>query len=192
MKVNLLTKSLVATFVLAGVVGCKNYVKRDEFNQRSSAIEARVGKLETRLDALEAELRDRFAKYDAQIASFEGKVRVDLTTHFAFDSAALGGADQPALSEFAAVISKHHPGALITVEGFADPAGSTAYNQTLGLRRANAVKGYLSAQGLTATQLRTVSYGESVNRQVQPGAWGERGKLNRRVSLVIDARDLNG
>jgi peptidoglycan-associated lipoprotein len=187
MKIRFLTALVASAVAISSFSGCKNYVKRDEFDARTGALDSRVGKLESRLDALEADLRERFAKYDAQIASFEGKVRIDLTTHFEYDSAALSGLDQPALTEFAEVISKHHPDALITVEGFTDPAGTTQYNQALGLRRANAVLGYLSTAGLSSAQLRAVSYGEAQNRQVQRGAWGEQGRPNRRVALVIDA-----
>jgi peptidoglycan-associated lipoprotein len=168
---------------------CKSYVKRDEFEARTAGIDARIGKLESRLDALEVDLKQRFAAYDAKIASFEGKVRVDLTTHFAYDSAALNGADQAPLQEFAEAISQHHPNALITVEGFTDPAGSVAYNRRLGLARANAVKSYLQSQGVNSTSLRAISYGEDVNRQVKPGAWGDSGKANRRVALVVEMAD---
>jgi peptidoglycan-associated lipoprotein len=179
---------MVSAIVLLGA--CKNYVKRDEFNERTAGIDARIGKLESRLDALETDLRQRFAAYDAKIASFEGKVRVDLTTHFAYDSAALNSDDQAPLQEFASAISAHHPNAFITVEGFTDPAGSVAYNRQLGLARANAVKSYLQSQGLSGAGLRAVSYGEDVNRQVKPGAWGNSGKANRRVALVVEMADL--
>ncbi|MNC99791.1 Outer membrane porin F precursor [compost metagenome] len=73
------------------------------------------------------------------------------------------------------------------MEGFADPAGSTNYNLRLGQRRADAVRDYLVANGgLGAERVRSVSYGESDDRQLAPGAWGEQGDLNRRVSLVVD------
>lgn len=39
---------------------------------------------------------------------------------------------------------------------------------------------------MSASQLRTVSYGEDTNRQVRPGQVGPEGADNRRVSLVID------
>jgi peptidoglycan-associated lipoprotein len=57
------------------------------------------------------------------------------------------------------------------------------------MRRAEAVAGYLSSQGaLDASFLRAVSYGESRNRQIVPGAQGpgDAGMENRRVALVID------
>jgi peptidoglycan-associated lipoprotein len=98
------------------------------------------------------------------------------------------------LDKFAAVAQKFYGGSLITVEGFTDPAGSTAYNQQLGMKRAEAVKSYLIAQGLTETAVRTVSYGESRNRLIDPTAThDEPGALsNRRVTFVMDTRTMMG
>jgi peptidoglycan-associated lipoprotein len=109
--------------------------------------------------------------------------------HFEFASSALREADRPVLDRFAGVVKEYYPGALVTVEGFTDPAGSAAYNRRLGQRRAEAVREYLgTAGGFTAEQLKAVSYGEARNRQVVPGAKGpgQDGVENRRVALVID------
>ncbi|WP_274382278.1 OmpA family protein [Pseudoxanthomonas wuyuanensis] len=86
------------------------------------------------------------------------------------------------------VIRSSHTDALITVEGFTDPAGSIAFNKRLGQKRADAIRDYLvSSGGLSAQQVRAVSYGEDSNRQVHPGAVGEAGRGNRRVVLVAYA-----
>ena len=93
------------------------------------------------------------------------------------------------LDRFATVVKEYYPGAVITVEGFTDPAGTAAYNRRLGQRRADTVKEYLaSAEGLETSQLKAVSYGEARDRQVVPGAKGpgDAGLENRRVALVID------
>lgn len=93
------------------------------------------------------------------------------------------------LDRFASVVKEYYPGALVTVEGFTDPAGSAAYNLRLGQQRADAVREYLAvAGGLETAELKAVSYGESRNRQVVPGAKGpgDVALENRRVALVID------
>jgi peptidoglycan-associated lipoprotein len=112
---------------------------------------------------------------------------VDTVAHFAFNSATLDDQDKPPLQSFAATISKYHPNVLITVEGFADPAGSHAYNKRLGMERADAVRDFLVQSGVNADQLRAVSYGSDSNRQVAKGATYDRGADNRRVSLTVDA-----
>ncbi|MEM9624137.1 MAG: OmpA family protein, partial [Pseudomonadota bacterium] len=56
-----------------------------------------------------------------------------------------------------------------------------------GLRRANAVRSFLvETGGLHPERVRAVSYGEDSSRMLEPGAWGDAGAANRRVSLVVD------
>ncbi len=52
-------------------------------------------------------------------------------------------------------------GANVVLEGHTDSYGSDAYNYALGTKRANAVKNALTARGVNASQIKTVSYGES-------------------------------
>ena len=55
---------------------------------------------------------------------------------------------------------KQHGDVRFTVEGHCDERGSQEYNLGLGDRRANAVKEFLITQGLGASRINTVSYGE--------------------------------
>ncbi|HUB90197.1 MAG TPA: OmpA family protein, partial [Dyella sp.] len=74
-----------------------------------------------------------------------------------------------------------------TVEGFADNAGDTGYNIRLGRLRANAVRDYLvKTDGMSADQVRAVSYGKALNRQVLKGKSGDGAEPNRRATLVVD------
>ena len=61
------------------------------------------------------------------------------------------------------------------------------YNLDLSRRRAEAVKDYLSTQGLS-NELKTVGYGKT--RLVVPNAWGSEpgAEQNRRVVFVIETR----
>lgn len=52
-------------------------------------------------------------------------------------------------------------GAKIVLEGHTDAYGSDAYNYALGTKRANAVRKALTTRGVNASQIKTVSYGES-------------------------------
>lgn len=110
--------------------------------------------------------------------------------HFAFDSAVVRDSDYAVLGQIAEVIRQVYPTALVTIEGFADPAGSVEYNLQLSRRRAEAVKQVMIDRfGLPANQFRTVGYGEQQVRQVVPGAEKNApGALqNRRVTFTIDA-----
>lgn len=175
-----------------GLVGCAPKVTREEFNTEVSKLreEMQAGDqaLASRLDALEKDLQSFRAEYNVSMERMASALKFNAPVHFGFDSAELREADRPLLDRFANVVKEHYPDAVITVEGFADPVGSTRYNQRLGLRRAESVREYLVASGgLPAERLRTVSYGEARERQIVPGAGGpEQGLENRRVALVVD------
>lgn len=53
-----------------------------------------------------------------------------------------------------------YPRYAFTVEGNADERGTREYNFALGAQRAEAVKQYLVARGVSASRIRTMSYGK--------------------------------
>lgn len=167
--------------------GCSQYVKKTDFDAAISQLRASDQTQQQQIDAIKQEMQQRFAKYDASITELQGRVKVDTAAHFAFGDANLRDEDKPLLDDFAKVISQHHSDALITVEGFTDPAGSKGYNHRLGMKRAQAVRDYLvSTGGLADDKVRAVSYGEASNRQVDKGKTRSDGASNRRVTLVVD------
>jgi outer membrane protein OmpA-like peptidoglycan-associated protein len=110
--------------------------------------------------------------------------------HFAFDSATVSDSDLVVLGQIADVIRKVYPTALVTIQGFADPAGTVPYNLVLSKRRADAVRDMMVGRfGMPSQQFKTVGYGEQPVRQVTPGAKKDEpgARLNRRVSFSIDA-----
>ena len=178
---------LAASILAVGLAGCSNYVKKQDFSTAIQQLQQKQQDQQNQIDARRQQMQAQFSKYDTQITAMQGRVSVDTVAHFAFNSATLGDQDKPALQEFATTISKYHPNVLITVEGFADPAGSHAYNKHLGMERADAVRDFLVQSGVNADQLRAVSYGSDTNRQVAKGASHDRGADNRRVSLTVDS-----
>ncbi len=138
------------------------------------------------LAALRADLTTLRDEFGAKITAMENQVKFAFPVHFAFDDANVRDEDRQALERFAAVVRSYYNGASITVEGFADPAGSRAYNLDLSQRRADAVREYLASQGVPPSLVTSVGYGSE--RQVRPGAMGSDmgAELNRRVSFVIE------
>ena len=196
-----------ALAMVVGLAGCAAKVKQEDFNSemaklrqemqagdqavatRLDSTNQAVAQQNARIDALEQELQAFRSEYTVSIEKVRGMLKFNVPVHFEYDRAELRESDRPVLDRFASVVTEYYPGALVTVEGFTDPSGSTAYNQQLGLRRAEAVQEYLGTSGgFGADRLKAVSYGEVKNRQVVPGAKGpgEEGIENRRVALVID------
>ena len=71
----------------------------------------------------------------------------------------------------------------LTIEGHTCSIGTSEYNLALGDRRANAVRDYLTSQGIAANRLVTVSYGEE--RPKFDNGREETRRLNRRAALVV-------
>lgn len=153
-----------------------------ERSERTAADE----KLASDLAQLRTDLDQMKQDYDAKIEAVAEGLKFVLPVHFAYDDAQVRPQDDGALQAFTSVVNKHYTGAVVTVEGFADPAGSAAYNKRLAKRRADAVRDRLVQAGIQA-QVRPVSYGET--RLVVPGAKKDDpgAELNRRVVFVIES-----
>lgn len=128
--------------------------------------------------------------FSAQPFSFGGKLGGEgggaasplQSVYFDFDKATLTEEAKAILSQNASWLKKN-PDAKVQIEGHADERGTTEYNLALGDRRAQAVRSYLTALGISSSRLATISYGEE--QPVDPGhneaAWAQ----NRRAHFNI-------
>ena len=107
------------------------------------------------------------------------------TIYFMLDSSEV-------MPDFVPVIAAHaqyliaNPAQRIILEGNADERGSREYNIALGEQRSKSVAGMMKAQGVSASQLEIVSYGEE-----KPAAFGSdesAWEKNRRVELDYQPR----
>ena len=153
------------------------------------AVRGELATLRSDIAALRTDLQGMRTDFDAKISAVEAGMQFMLPVTFAFNDANVRPEDAPALERFAQVVKKYYPTSTITVEGFADPAGSASYNRMLSERRAEAVRSQLTQAGLDASLLRAIGYGET--RQVAPGAARDDmgAELNRRVVFVVESRD---
>ena len=147
-----------------------------------------VGTLRADVEALRGELQALRTEFGAQISALDSGLQFAFPVNFAFDDATVRPQDRAALDRFASVVGKYYGSSVLTVEGFADPAGSVSYNRRLSQRRAESVREYLLARGLVAEQVRSIGYGES--RLINPEAWGDDigAEQNRRVVFVVETR----
>jgi peptidoglycan-associated lipoprotein len=200
----------ILSLTMLGLVGCAHVNQEDmdasmarmesqlrqemlagdaDLSARVDGLEDRVGDLEAQTDRLESELAQLSQEFDATVTRLAASLRFAAPVQFGFDDATLTTEHRQMLDRFAAVVRENYPGYMVTVEGFTDAVGTPEYNMALGLRRAHAVRTYLTEQGgLSADRVRAVSYGEAANRMVAPSNHGpgEAGMANRRVALVVE------
>jgi peptidoglycan-associated lipoprotein len=102
--------------------------------------------------------------------------------YFDFDSASLADDSKAALTENASIMTANAD-IKIELQGHADERGTTDYNLALGQRRADAVRRYLSAQGVAGSRVTVISYGEEkpLDSRSFEGAWTK----NRRAEFRI-------
>jgi peptidoglycan-associated lipoprotein len=92
-------------------------------------------------------------------SSHEFKNTVGDTVRFEEDSSELSSEGRSVVDGQATWLAKYNSYSF-TVEGHADERGTREYNLALGSRRANTVKDYLVAKGISSARIRTLSYGK--------------------------------
>jgi peptidoglycan-associated lipoprotein len=109
---------------------------------------------------IEANIKDVFFDYD------QYSIREDARTTLLSDARLLA----------------ERPESRLRIAGYCDERGSEKYNLALGDRRANAVKDFLTAQGVDSSRLDTISYGkeQSFCEDNNEGCW----QLNRRAHFT--------
>ncbi len=196
-----------ATVLAVGAAGCTHLVHEHEIegmmdpvNAQLAAHDGRISTLESDVAGLRNDVAELRRRMDQLANDFGAHVSdedlhcgcglaVSLPVHFDFNSDAVRDVDRPILDAFAAAVSGAYPDALLTVEGFADAAGSEQYNLGLSRRRAQNVREYLVSQGLSGDKVRVAAFGETRTRLVnnETGVRNpQSGIENRRVTFVLE------
>ncbi len=163
---------MTALAVTALVAGCSsNKKKAEEEAARLAAEEAERARLE--------EAARKKAEEDAAAAEKAKCDNADTVFYFDFDQSLLRAESRAALLVQAECLKKY--GSSIRLEGHADERGSREYNMALGERRANAVADFLKLNGISGSDIETVSYGEE--RPAEVGSYESAWSKNRRVEL---------
>jgi outer membrane protein OmpA-like peptidoglycan-associated protein len=142
-----------------------------------------VAPVEGRVGGVQAALKDLGAKVT------EKEIRIDLAADvlFDFDKATLRPEAEPALQMVAAVL-KSYPKATIAIDGHTDGKGGDSYNQKLSERRADSVRQWLAANGVTTRMsIRGLGKSQPVAPNVKPdGSDDPVGRQkNRRVEITV-------
>ena len=119
-------------------------------------------------------------------STIDGKTIVLSSVHFAFDKYNLTDKMREIATQNATKIDKiaaSYSNLKIKLEGNCDEWGTDEYNYALGLKRAKSVKDALVADGIDASKIIMVSFGESnpICTEKTKDCW----KLNRRVDYRL-------
>ena len=160
--------------------------ERTERAASDSALAKELGIVRGDVTQLRNDLAAMKTEFNTKISMLEDGLHFATPVNFAFNDATVRQADFAVLDRFNKIVSKYYPGSKVTIEGFADPAGSQRYNLELSSRRAGAVRDYLVSKGMTGNELNPIGYGKT--RLVAPGASREQpgAELNRRVVFVVE------
>lgn len=101
---------------------------------------------------------------------------------FEYDQAEIRADMQDVLNRKAAAL-RANPNVTLRVDGHADERGTVEYNLALSLRRANAVREYLSGFGIDANRLEVAAFGEE--RPLESGTTEEAYARNRRAEFQV-------
>ena len=113
-------------------------------------------------------------------------VKFDSGILFDFDKASLKANAKSNIANLATSL-KNNPETNILIIGHTDATGADSYNLSLSDRRAEAVKSYALANGISASRLTTEGRGET--EPIADNSTEEGKSLNRRVEVVIVAND---
>lgn len=102
---------------------------------------------------------------------------------FPVDGSALSPEAEERLTTLLNQLKTQNKPVYIEIQGHTDSTGSDAYNQKLGMERAEAARLFLYKQGLPLSRIATISYGESA--PVASNATPQGRAANRRVVLVV-------
>ena len=154
-----------------------------------------LDKPENAVNRAQALLAMRTAQEDLNIAFRTGEsegaasaitgAEVPSVVYFGFDSSALDPRATALLATASAYLVRH-PEAHADVTGHTDPLGATAYNDGLGMRRAEAVAAALTRDGATPDQVTPASAGESQLVAADPKHYN----LDRRAAIAWTTRPV--
>ena len=117
-----------------------------------------------------------------QVIRPAAKVYTFEDVHFDFDRYTLRPEALRVLEQAVSAM-KEDPSLRLTLEGHTCSIGTAEYNLALGERRSTAVRDYLTQNGVAATRLQTVSFGEE--KPKHDNSREETRRLNRRAALVV-------
>ena len=136
------------------------------------------------MDTQEAELRAELASTGVNVIRDGDNIRLVMPGNITFrtDSADINAGFYATLNSVAKVLNKYD-NSTVMVLGYTDNTGSAEYNQTLSVKRANAVAAYLQGQGVKSSRFEIMGMGPS--NPIASNTTADGRQQNRRVEIKI-------
>lgn len=153
-----------------------------------AVVDERVTAVDSRVTGVESTANQALQRANAAHKLAEGKflyevVLSDDSVKFPNNATALSPEAEQRLSELAQRLKAENRNVYLEIQGHTDSSGSTATNERIGQNRAEAVRRYLSTQGIPLNRMSTISYADS--NPVAPNNTREGRAQNRRVAIVV-------
>ncbi len=197
---------LVVGALLVGIVGLSGCATKrfvgEEVSKSSAAAEKRISEVQTQVETaqtrvrehdthlaeLDKSTRDALERAEAAGKLAEGKfvyslVLSDDAVKFPINRHELSKEAQAKLTEFAEKLKGENKNVYLEIQGHTDASGDKEYNYSLGEARAEAVRRFLSKQGIALNRMSTISYGE--DEPVSKNTSRKGRAQNRRVVVVV-------
>ena len=176
-----------AVVVLVGLTasGCASHrFVRDNV----AVVDERVTQVDNHLTQVEGTAGEALARANAAHKLAEGKflyemVLSDDSVKFPVNRDALSPEAEQRLSELVQRLKAENRNVYLEIQGHTDSSGDTHANEMLGQARAEAVRRFLSDQGIALNRMATISYGET--KPVAPNNTREGRAQNRRVAIIV-------
>ena len=144
--------------------------------------------VDTRVTHVEGTAGEALARANAAHKLAEGKflyefVLSDDSMKFPTDEDALSPEAEARLAELTQRLKAENRNVYLEIQGHTDATGDEDYNEQLGEARAEAVRRFLSRDGIALNRMATISYGEDA--PVAPNDTAEGRAQNRRVAIVV-------
>ncbi len=199
-------RGLTGAALLLGIFGLtacasKRYVS-EEVSKSSATSEKRINEVESQVEATQSKVREhdtRITELDkttrealerAEAAGklAEGKfvyslVLSDDAVKFPVNKHELSKEAQEKLADFAQRLKGENKNVYLEIQGHTDATGTPEYNMNLGESRAEAVRRYLSKQGIALNRMSTISYGK--DEPVDSNKTKAGRAKNRRVVVIV-------
>ena len=146
----------------------------------NAALKTQLAQVEGQYDSAVRDNEDLSNRKPEEVIPADFRVAKTMA-FFTSGSTTLEAKFRPEIADLATML-KANPNLEVKLEGFADPRGSAALNKSLAEKRLAVVANELKAQGVKASQVKTVTVGETAEN-----ATGDAGslQLDRKVTATV-------